>query len=126
MVRRGRKPSCTAWRVTENAPEITAWEAITVATVASTTIGSCAQSGISRKNGLSIAFGSCEDQRALAHVVERSAPGRRAKNQARRIGERPKWPMSAYSASAPVTVEHDRAERDERDVAVLEQELRPP
>jgi hypothetical protein len=25
------------------------------------------------------------------------------KNQARRIGERPKWPMSAYSASAPVT-----------------------
>ena len=25
-------------------------------------------------------------------------------NQARRIGERPKWPMSAYSASAPVTV----------------------
>ena len=23
-------------------------------------------------------------------------------NQARRIGDRPKWPMSAYSASAPV------------------------
>ena len=24
-------------------------------------------------------------------------------NQARRMGKRPKWPMSAYSASAPVT-----------------------
>ena len=36
---RGRKPSWTACWVTENAPEITACEAITVATVASTTIG---------------------------------------------------------------------------------------
>ena len=48
MVRRGRKPSCTAWRVTENAPEITACEAITVATVASTIIGIRPHSGISR------------------------------------------------------------------------------
>ena len=57
MVSRGRKPSCTAWRVTEKAPEMTACEAITVATVASTTIGIRAQCGKSRKNGLSIAFG---------------------------------------------------------------------
>ena len=56
-VRRGRNPSCTAWRVTENAPEITAWEAMIVATVASATIGMRAQWGKSRKNGLSTAFG---------------------------------------------------------------------
>ena len=48
MVRRGRKPSCTAWRVTENAPEMTACEAITVATVASPIIGIRPQCGISR------------------------------------------------------------------------------
>ena len=35
---RGRKPSCIACWVTEKAPEMTAWDAITVATVASTTI----------------------------------------------------------------------------------------
>ncbi len=58
MVSSGRKPSCTAWRVTEKAPEITAWEAMTVADVASTTIGTSAHSGTRRKNGLSIAFGS--------------------------------------------------------------------
>ena len=37
---------------------MTAWLAITVAAVASTTIGNSAQSGDSRKNGFSIAFGS--------------------------------------------------------------------
>ena len=46
--RRGRKPSATACRVTENAPEMTACDAITVASVASTTIGSCSMSGTSR------------------------------------------------------------------------------
>ena len=59
MVRRGRKPSWTAWRVTEKAPEMTACEAITVAIVASTTIGIRLQSGNSRKNGFSIALGVC-------------------------------------------------------------------
>ena len=58
MFSRGRKPSWIACLVTENAPEITAWEAITVATIASTTIGSRPQCGISRKNGLLIAPGS--------------------------------------------------------------------
>ena len=57
IVTRGRKPSWTAWRVTEKAPEITACEAITVATVASSTIGTRPQCGISRKKGLSIALG---------------------------------------------------------------------
>ena len=57
IVSRGRKPSWTAWRVTEKAPEMTDCEAITVATVASTTIGIRPQCGISRKKGLSIALG---------------------------------------------------------------------
>ena len=39
QVERGNSPSCMAWRVTENAPEITAWEAITVAQVASAIMG---------------------------------------------------------------------------------------
>ena len=39
MVTRGRKPSCTACRVSEKAPEIVACEAITVAAVASAIIG---------------------------------------------------------------------------------------
>ena len=55
---RGRKPSFTACAVIENAPEITACEAITVAQVATATSGNCSQSGASRKNGLSAAFGS--------------------------------------------------------------------
>ena len=49
---------------------ITAWLAITVAAVARTTIGSRAQSGYIRKNGLSIDSGSRENQRALAEIVE--------------------------------------------------------
>ena len=36
---RGNWPSCTAWRVMEKTPEITAWEAMMVAIVASATIG---------------------------------------------------------------------------------------
>ena len=37
--KRGLNPSCMAWRVREKAPEITAWEAITVARVARSTKG---------------------------------------------------------------------------------------
>ena len=36
---RGNWPSCTAWRVMEKTPEITACEAMTVATAASATMG---------------------------------------------------------------------------------------
>jgi len=45
--------------VTLNAPEITDCEAITVATVASTTMGSCAHPGRIKKNGLVTAAGVC-------------------------------------------------------------------
>ncbi len=57
MLIRGRNPSCAAWRVTLNAPEMTDCEAITVATVASTTSGTCAHAGTSEKNGFATALG---------------------------------------------------------------------
>lgn len=44
--------------VSEKAPEIRAWEAMTVAAVASATSGSWNQSGAMLKNGLSISVGS--------------------------------------------------------------------
>lgn len=34
-------------------------------------------------------------------------------NQVSRIGRRPRWPMSAYKASAPVTARNTAAERGE-------------
>jgi hypothetical protein len=56
---RGQYPNCMAWLVSEKAPEITACEAITVATVASKTSGiSSISLGAIRKKGLSIAVGS--------------------------------------------------------------------
>ena len=91
---RGRKPSCIACWVTENAPEITACEAITVATVASTTSSTGCPRGTSRKNGFAIAAGVVEDQRALAEVVQHQAR-QHQRSQARVIALRPKWPMSA-------------------------------
>ncbi len=45
MEKRGSNPSCMACRVIENAPVITAWLAMTVATVAMQTIGINAHEG---------------------------------------------------------------------------------
>ena len=56
--RRGKKPSRIAWRVIENAPLITAWDAMIAAIVDKITIGIRAHSGNSRKNGLAVAPGS--------------------------------------------------------------------
>ena len=67
---RGRKPSRTACLVTENAPEMTACEAMIVATVARTTIGKRLQCGSSRKKGFEIVGRVVDDQRSLAEVVE--------------------------------------------------------
>ena len=55
ILSRGRSPSWMAWRATEKAPEITACEAMTVASVARMTSGRRPQSGAIRKNGLWIA-----------------------------------------------------------------------
>ena len=57
MDRRDSSPCWMAWRVSENTPEITACEAITVAAVASATSGMVAQSGARWKNGFSTASG---------------------------------------------------------------------
>ena len=54
------------------------------------------------KNGAFTTLSSPMQQRALPEVVEHQ--GRQHQAQPRQvIGARPKWPMSAYSASAPVT-----------------------
>ncbi len=57
IVMPGRYPRRTACRVNEKTPDITAWEAMTVANVASITIGTRAQFGANRKNGLVTASG---------------------------------------------------------------------
>ena len=54
---RGSRPSWIACWVSEKAPVITAWDAMMVAAVASTTMGISAHSGIMRKKGLSMAAG---------------------------------------------------------------------
>ena len=101
-----------ACRDSENAPEITAWLAITVAAVASTTIGSRAQPGSSRKNGFSSRAGSSQDQRRLPEVVQR---------QRREDDEEPGAQDRRAAEVAHVGVErlgagddqHDRAHRHE-------------
>ncbi len=51
MRMRGSRSSCTAWRATENAPEMTACEAITVAAAASTSIHGSTDLGNSSNRG---------------------------------------------------------------------------
>lgn len=62
MRMRGNRPSLIACSVSENAPEIMACEAMTVANVANRTSGTCAQAGASWKNGLSMAAGSASSR----------------------------------------------------------------
>ena len=61
----------TACFIIEKAPEMTAWLAITVAAVASSTSGSSAQSGAIRKNGFSRRLGVRQHQRPLPEVGQR-------------------------------------------------------
>jgi len=55
-----------AWRVIENAPENHRWEAITVAAVARTTIGSTPHDGKHQVEGVSGPGGIGEHERAFA------------------------------------------------------------
>src|SRR6202000_19135 len=57
MRSRGRYPIWAACCVTENAPEMTAWEALTVAAAARITLGIRAQLAPTRKKGVIIAVG---------------------------------------------------------------------
>ena len=54
---RGKYPSCTAWRVSENTPEMSACDATTVAAVDRMTMGMSTGAGNSAKNGFSAAAG---------------------------------------------------------------------
>ena len=58
--------------------------------------------GASEKNGFARGGRGGQQQRPLAEVVEQQA-GQHHREPASRIGRRPKCPMSAYSASPPVT-----------------------
>ena len=101
---------------------ITAWEAMTVAAVASRTIGSRAQSGTSRKNGLLMSRRVAEDQRALAEVAEDAG------------GEDEEQPGAGDRRAAEVAHvgvqrlgagdrQHDRGQREERDREVADEEV---
>ena len=104
---------------------MTAWLAMTVAAVASTTIGSRAQRGNSRKNGFADAAGVVQDQRGLAEVVQR---------QRREDDEEPGAPDRRPAEVAHVGVQRlgagddqdDGAHRDERDERVVDDEQQTP
>ena len=96
---------------------ITAWLAITVAAVASTTIGSSSTSGTIRKNGFSIAAGIGQHQRALAEIVEQQRRQHEAEPGAldRLAAEMAEIGIERLAAGDR---EEHRAERDQADVAV--------
>ena len=109
-------------RAIEKAPEITAWLAITVATVARMTSGSRSQSGASRKNGFSIAAGSLEHQRALAEIVQHQARQHEAHpGEPDRL--RAEMPHVGVQRLGPGDAQHDGAEHDEGQHLVLDAEL---
>ena len=81
---------------------MTACEAMTVAAAARNTIGSRAHPGTSRKNGLRMLLGSSRTKAPWPQVTK-DAGGEDQDQPHSVIGARPKCPMSAYSASAPVT-----------------------
>ena len=83
---RGSRSSCTAWRAMENAPEITACEAITVAAVASTTIQRQQRLREQRITGAWIGCRLHAAQRTLAEVVEQQRrPHQREPGDAHRL-----------------------------------------
>ena len=82
---------------------ITACEAITVAAVASTTIGSCAQLGSQQEERALDDASRCPAAARPGRSSSARSAGSTSASQPQVIGARPKWPMSAYSASAPVT-----------------------
>ncbi len=110
-----QEPSCTACRATENAPEITAWDAMTVATSPARPSGSAPSSAPAGRTGWRRQPGRLQDQRALAEVVQRQR------------GEHHREPGPADRRAAEVAHvrvqrlgtgdrQHDRAHRDERQV----------
>ena len=100
---------------------MTACDAMTVAAVASSTIGSRAQSGVSRKNGALTLLLVAEDQRALAEVAQHA---RRQDHEQPRQRDRPSTEVAHVGVEGlgAGDGEHDRRQREERDVEVPEHE----
>ena len=67
---------------------------MTVAAVASATIGYSAHAGIGEIERILERLGMRDQQRALAEIIQHSA-GAATPNHAMRIARLPKWPMSA-------------------------------
>ena len=112
------RAACAA---TENAPVITACDAITVAAVANSTIGQIAQLGISRKKGARMVAWVTDQQRALAEIVEsqrrqhheQPGPGDRLPAEVTHIG------IERLRAGDG---EHDRGQCEEGDLEVPDDE----
>ena len=68
---RGSRPSWIACRVSEKAPVITAWLAMTVATVARTRAAAAPNAARAKRRGFRSRLRIGEHQRALAEIVER-------------------------------------------------------
>ena len=96
---------------------ITACDAMTVAAVASSTIGIRAHSGVSRKNGaLTVGFVG-KHQRTLTEVAQRA---RRQHEPEPAAGDRPPAEVTHVGVQrlGAGDGQHDRGEREERDVEV--------
>ncbi len=100
----------------ENEPEMSACEAMIAAAVASTTSGSSAHDGASRKNGCSTA-GIEQQQRALAQVVQhqRRKHQRKPRDADRLLAEVPHVRVQRLAAGDD---EEHRAEHGEAGEAV--------
>jgi hypothetical protein len=93
-VKRGHKPSWIAWRVTEKAPEMTAWLAMIVATVARPTSAGRRIGGAIAKNGFLTVSGSARTSAPWLSTIWARAGSTKNSHESC-IGRRPKWPMSA-------------------------------
>ena len=113
MRRRGMKPSWIACCVTEKAPEITAWQAMTAAIVARTTSGSAQTCGREQdRTGFRCACASREQQRALPHIVQHQRRQHEAqpRDADRLAAEMPHVGIERLGAGHR---QHDRAQRQE-------------
>ena len=70
ILARGHNPICMACRVNENTPETSACDAMMVANVASTTIGTSAQAGRQFVERIIGCAGIGKDQGALSEIVK--------------------------------------------------------
>ena len=124
---RGRKPSWIACWVSEKAPVITAWLAMTVATVARITIGARSAGGAMMKNqsGLAhrprraaVAIQRLQREGALAEVVQRQAG--QDEEQPGRL-DRPAAEMAHVGVErlGPGHGQEHRAQHQEADEAVV-------